>query len=86
MLKGLRKFIIGEPPSEEIRERARRKSEERQATHGKWNRVVGAVGLGWCGFVVIKVAGGGIIADLAFIPLCVLAWFFLKAKAKKTRG
>ncbi len=90
MWEDLRKFIIGEPPSEEIRERVRRERAERQgqpqSQKWSWGMFFGAIAIGWGLFVVVKLVLGGIIADLAFIPFCVLGWLFLKSRSKGPKG
>ncbi len=89
----LYKFIVGEKPSEEIRERVRREQAERRGQGGSMGvgaRILCSIAIGWGVFAVVKIAimitvggGGGVIADIAFIPGTILGWFALEVKAKR---
>ena len=93
MRRALWKFIVGEKPSEELRERVRREQAERRGQGGSMGvgaRILCSIAIGWGIFAVVKIAilvtvggGGGLIADIVFIPGAIVGWFALEGQAKK---
>ena len=93
MRRALWKFVVGEPPSEEIRERVRREQAERRGKGGSMGvgaRILCSIAIGWGVFAVVKIAvmiavggGGGLIADMSFIPGAIFGWFALEGQAKR---
>ena len=84
--ESIRKFIIGDPPSEEVRERVRQKQARRGpgGSMGVFARLFLSIFIALVVYVLLKLfLGVGILPEIALMLAVVIAWFALEGQAKR---